>query len=74
MTRSLDQLEDNIKSTNKALADIQRTIAAGNVRDRLDKMEKNFKAIDASLAALQKSQASAISAARSRRSNPTSRH
>ena len=53
VTRQLDELNDRIKSTNEALAGVQKA-SLDNIRDRLDRVEAGVKSGNATLAGLQK--------------------
>ncbi|HEU5018100.1 MAG TPA: OmpA family protein, partial [Pseudolabrys sp.] len=50
----LDELNEQIKATDKTLAAIQKRIPSADVGQRLDSLDTNVKAIDVSLAALRK--------------------
>lgn len=53
ITKQLDELNDRIKSTNEALAGVQKA-SLDNIRDRLDRVEAGVKSGNATLAGLQK--------------------
>jgi outer membrane protein OmpA-like peptidoglycan-associated protein len=53
VTKQLDELNTRIKSTNEALAGVQKA-SLDNIRDRLDRVEAGVKSGNAALAGLQK--------------------
>jgi outer membrane protein OmpA-like peptidoglycan-associated protein len=53
VTKQLDELNTRIKSTNEALAGVQKA-SLDNIRDRLDRVEAGVKSGNAALASLQK--------------------
>ena len=53
VTKQLDELNARIKSTNEALAGVQKA-SLDNIRDRLDRVEAGVKSSNTALTSLQK--------------------